>query len=298
VRTSPLGIVCHGGAGTLVDKQAHSDGLAVALEEGYRLLRQSGRALDAVVKAVTILEDNPVFNCGTGSNLALDGSAEMDAAVMTQEGRFGGVCCITDVKNPILVAEKVLTDTDHALLCGGGATALARQMGFEKYDVKTERSYKRLETLKAEGKSDYFPRLGGQIKMGTAGAVAIDKHGSLAVATSSGGITGRMPGRVSDTAIPGAGTYAAPSGAVSCCGHGEAIIQLMLAHDTVERMKTMPASVAATLAVSEAKRRKFMVGLVGIDARGGVCFGHSTPDMSYGYMIANRLFMFAEGKGK
>jgi beta-aspartyl-peptidase (threonine type) len=298
MRTSPLGIVCHGGAGTLADKEAHSDGLAVALEEGYRLLRQSGSALDAVVRAVAVMEDNPVFNCGTGSNLALDGSAETDAAVMTQEGRFGGVCCIAGVKNPVLVAEKVLTDTDHALLSGAGATAFARQMGFEEFDVRTERSRKRLESLKAEGKSDYFPRLGKEIKMGTAGAVAIDKHGRLAVATSSGGITGRLPGRVSDTAIPGAGTYAAPSGAVSCTGHGEAIIQLMLAHDAVEKMKTMPASVAATLAVSEAKRRKFMVGLVGIDARGGVCFGHSTPDMSYGYMVADRLFMFAEGRGK
>ena len=298
MRTTPLGIVCHGGAGTLEDRQAHSDGLAIALEQGYRLLRQSGSALDAVVKAVAIMEDNPVFNCGTGSNLALDGSAEMDAAAMTQEGRFGGVCCITDVKNPILVAEKVLSESDHALLSGAGATAFARQAGFEKFDVKTDRSRKRLETLKEEGKSDYFPRLGGQVKMGTAGAVAVDRHGRLAVATSSGGITGRLPGRVSDTAIPGAGTYAAPSGAVSCTGHGEAIIQLMLAHDAVERMKTMPASVAATLAVSEAKRRKFKVGLVGIDARGGVCFGHSTPDMSYGYMVADKLFMFAEGKGK
>jgi beta-aspartyl-peptidase (threonine type) len=298
MRTSPLGIVCHGGAGTLEDKQAHSDGLAVALEQGYRLLRQSGSALDAVIRAVAVMEDNPVFNCGTGSNLALDGSAEMDAAVMTQEGRFGGVCCITDVKNPILVAEKVLTDTDHALLCGAGATELARKTGFERFDVRTERSSKRLDALKAEGKSDYFPRLGGRVEMGTAGAVAIDRHGRLAVATSSGGITGRLPGRVSDTAVPGAGTYAAPSGAVSCTGHGEAVIQLMLAHETVERMKTMPASVAATLAVAEARRRKFLVGLVGIDARGGVCFGHGTPDMSYGYMVADKLFMFAEGRGK
>ncbi len=286
-----LGIVCHGGAGLIDDRQAYAQGLAEAIRAGYRLLRQSADALDAVVEAVRLMEENPLFNCGVGSSLTIDGRAEMDAAVMTQDGRFGGVCCITGVKNPVLVAQKVLTETDHLLLCGEGATAFARRLGFEPADVVTERARARLERLKAGEGPDHFPK-------GTVGAVAIDRHGRLAVATSSGGITGRLWGRVGDTAVPGAGTYAAPWGAVSCTGHGEEIMRLHLAKDAVDRMKRLPASVAATLVLSEAKRRKARCGLVGFDARGGVCFGHTTPDMAYGYMVADRLFMFTEFKDR
>ncbi len=298
MRSSALGIICHGGSGVIKDRQAAAQGLAQALEQGYRLLRQSARALDAVVAAVKVMEDNPIFNCGTGSNLTLDGKAEMDAAVMTQKGRFGGVCCITDVRNPILVARKVMTETDHLLMCGEGATDFARKMGFEKHDVTTERAQKRLERLRQEGNSPYFPGLEKMMKLGTVGAVAIDKHSQLAVATSSGGITGRLPGRVGDTAVIGAGTYAGPSGAVSCTGHGEPIMRMMLGKDAVDRMKTLPGSIAVTLALSEARRQKALCGMVGFDARGGICFGHTTPDMSYGYMVGDRLFLFTEDKKK
>jgi len=296
VRGSPIGIICHGGAGTINDKQAAAEGLEEAIGQSYRLLRQSADAMQAVVAAVRIMEDNPVFNCGTGSNLTVEGRAEMDAAVMTQDGRFGGVCCITDVKNPILVAEKVMTETDHLLLCGSGAVSFAHKLGFEEFDVITERSRRRLEKLRQDGKSPYFPKLEKMMNSGTVGAVAIDKHVKLAVATSSGGITGRLPGRIGDSAIMGAGTYAGPSGAVSCTGHGELVIKMMLAKDIVERMKTLPASIAVTLGLSEAKRKKGMCGAVGFDARGGLCFGHTTKDMAYGYMVADRLFMFTKGK--
>jgi beta-aspartyl-peptidase (threonine type) len=127
--------------------------------------------------------------------------------------------------------------------------------------------------------------------------VAVDKHGNLAAATSSGGIAGRMTGRVGDTAMLGAGTYAAPSGAVSCTGHGEEIIRRLLARDVVDRMTTMPASVATTLVMAEARRRKIACGVVGFDARGGICYGYTTPDMAYGYKVAERLFLFTEEKG-
>jgi beta-aspartyl-peptidase (threonine type) len=295
----PLALICHGGAGVLPDRTASARGLAEALEKGYVLLRQSASALDVVIEAVRIMEDNPVFNAGTGSSLNLDGVAEMDAGVMTQDGRFGGVCAITNVKNPVLVAHKVMTETDHVLLCGAGAEAFARRMGFAEYNVVSEKAKERLAKLKQEGGSTYFPKLESYIsKMGTVGAAAFDRHGTLAAATSSGGIVGRLPGRVGDSAIPGAGTYAGPSGAVSCTGHGEAIIGMMLGLDLVGRMKTLPASTASIVVLSEAKRRKLLCGLVGIDARGQVCFGHSTPDMAYGYMVADKLFMFTDGDGK
>lgn len=300
--SGPLALICHGGAGVLDDRKAYANGLAESLERGYVLLRQSATSLEVVVECVRLMEDNPIFNCGTGSNLNLEGVAEMDAAVMTQDGRFGGVCCITGVRNPILVAHKVMTKTDHLLLSGPGATAFARRMGFADCDVVTQRGRDRLAKLRQEGKSDYYPSLGEYLKQsspgGTVGAVAFDKYGILAVATSSGGITGRLPGRVGDSAIPGAGTYANPSGAVSCTGHGEAIIRMMLGADVVARMRTTPAATAAVLAMADAKRRKAACGLVGIDARGQVCFGHTTPDMAYGYMIADKLFLFTDGDDK
>ncbi len=304
-----LGIICHGGAGVIDDKPAAAAGLTEAIEEGYRLLRQSASCIEAVVTAVRIMEDNPLFNCGTGSSLTADGVAEMDASVMTQDGRFGAVCGLVRVKNPILVAHKVMTETDHLLLCGEGAVEFARRMGFEEYDVVTDRARARLAKVLQEG-SPYFPRMLGRpsaeasvrnqesdVNLGTAGAVAIDKRGNLAVATSSGGICGRMRGRVGDSAILGAGTYAAPSGAVTCTGHGEEIMRRMLAKDIVDRMMTMPASVALTLVMSEARRRKLRVGVVGFDARGGICYGHTTPDMAWGYKVAERLFLFTQDKG-
>lgn len=292
-----FGIICHGGAGVIKEPDTAADGLAAALEESYRLLRQSGTAEDAVVEAVRVMEDNPVFNCGIGSALTYDGRAEMDAAVMTQTGGFGGVLAITGVRNPVLVARKVMTETDHQLLAGEGATVFARKCGFEDYDVVTELRREQLAALLAKGESRFFD-MARVRKYGTVGAVAIDRRGRLAVATSTGGITGRLRGRVGDSGIPGAGTYAAPSGAVSCTGHGEAILRLMLARDIVDRMKTMPASVAMTLAMGEARKRKLEVGAVGLDARAGFAFGHTTPGMSWGYMIAEKLFMFTDSKDK
>jgi beta-aspartyl-peptidase (threonine type) len=316
VNTSPLGIICHGGAGRIDDKTAYAEGLTEAVEEGYRLLRQSASAMEVAVTAVRIMEDNPLYNAGTGSDLTLDGQIEMDASLMTQEGRFGGVAGIYGVKNPILVAQKVMTQTDHLLLFGTGATEFARSMGFEEYNVITERARALLERVVRHG-SKYFEKQNQQrfpdgppaesdadapvpseSMMGTAGAVARDKRGNLAVATSSGGIAGRMRGRIGYAAILGAGTFAGPGGAISCTGHGEEIMRRSLARDIVERMTTMPASTALTLVVAEARRKKLAFGAVGFDARGGICYGHTTPDMAYGYKVAERLFLFTEEKRK
>lgn len=296
----PVGIICHGGVGKIEEKAEYAAGLKTAIEEGYRLLRQGAGALEAVIKAVVIMEDAPIFNAGTGSSLTFDGQVEMDAAVMTQDGRFGGVCCITGVRNPILVAEKVMVYTDHLLLAGSGASDFARQMGFPEYQVITERARARWEKVKKEG-SSFFPKVSQQVrteeqKMGTVGAVAVDRNGHLAAATSSGGIVGRLKGRIGDSAILGAGIYAAPYGAVSCTGHGEEIMRILLAKDIVDRMKTMPASTALILALAEAKRKKIVCAAIGFDARGGICYGHTAYDLAYGYKVADRLFMFDDSK--
>ncbi len=300
MKNHTVGIICHGGAGIITDKPAYADGLKAAIEEGYRLLIQGAGAMDAVLKAMVILEDNPVFNAGTGSSLTIDGSVEMDAGLMCQDGRFGGVLCIRGVKNPILVAARVMTETDHLILAGEGATAFARKMGFENYEPVTEKSWVRLEEIKKTG-SPFFPKLSRQInaaeeKLGTVGAVAIDRNGNIVAATSSGGIVGRMTGRVGDSGIPGAGVFASPYGGISCTGHGEEILRMLLAKDIVDRMKTLPASTAITLAMAEAKQKKILCGAIGFDARGGIGYGYTTPDMAYGYKIADRLFLFTDGK--
>lgn len=306
-----LGIIVHGGAGVIEDKAAAAKGLVPAIEEGYRLLKQSASAMEAVMTAVRILEDSGTFNAGTGADLTIDGIKEMDAALMTQDGRFGAVCGITGIRNPILVAHRVMVDTDHLVLCGSGAVSFARQAGFGEFQEVTERARQRLQRVKEQG-SSYFAKLNQRLfpegvpvsevpgglpsSADTVGAVAVDKHGNLAAATSSGGIAGRMTGRVGDTAVLGAGAYAAPSGAVTCTGHGEEIMRRLLAKDVVDRMTTMPASVAVTLVISEARRRKMSCGIVGFDARGSICYGHTTPDMAYGYKVAERLFLFTEEK--
>jgi beta-aspartyl-peptidase (threonine type) len=310
-------LICHGGAGIIEDRQSAADGLRAAIDEGYRLLRQSANALETVTAAVVLMEDSGLFNCGTGADMTCDGRVEMDAGLMTQDGRFGGVCSVTDVKNPILLALRVMEETDHLLLCGEGATSLARKAGMAGHPGVSERARRRLERVLAGG-SRYFPKLnrrlgiaqtavgstgpgslpaGGEpATLGTVGAVAIDKHGNVAAATSSGGVVGRLAGRVGDSAIIGAGTFAGPSGAVSFTGHGEEIMRRLMAKDLVDRMATLPASVAMTLAMAEAKRRKIACGAVGMDARGGFCYGHTTPDMAWGYKVAERLFLFTEEK--
>jgi beta-aspartyl-peptidase (threonine type) len=306
-----MGLICHGGAGIIEDKQVAADGLRAAIEEGYRLLRASANALETVTAAVQVMEDSGLFNCGAGSDLTCDGQVEMDAAVMTQDGRFGAVCSVAGLRNPVLLALAVMEQTDHLLLSGEGAAKLGRELGLVPHQGPSDRARRRLDSVLASG-SKYFPKLNRRLGIGgatapvaaeppeggTVGAVAIDKHGNLAAATSSGGVAGRMGGRVGDTAVIGAGTFAAPAGAASFTGHGEEIMRRMMAKDLVDRMATLPGSVAMTLVIAEARRKKVACGAVGMDARGGFCYGHTTPDMAWGYKVADRLFLFTEEKKK
>lgn len=308
MQSRTLGIIVHGGVGTIADRIACADGLVPAIEEGYRLLRQSASAQEAVVTAVRILEDSGLYNAGSGADLNADGQQELDAALMTQDGRFGGVCCICGVRNPIVVAEKVMLDTGHLLLAGEGARQFAHRHGFaETYEV-SERARQRLQQFaaassvapssaeQAVGQADAAAVLGTDAYIGTVGAVAVDKHGALAVASSAGGPVGRLRGRVSDTAIIGAGIYAGPSGAVACAGQAEEVMRGLLAREIVAKMATMPGSVAVTLAMAEARRRKISCGVVGFDAHGAVCYGHTTPELAYGYKVAERLFLFVAAR--
>jgi beta-aspartyl-peptidase (threonine type) len=219
-----FGIVVHGGAGDLwPDDELDSarDGAAAAATAGYAVLEQGGSALDAVEAAVIVLENDPNFNAGTGSTLNRDGHVECDASVMESTGRGGAVAAVSTVKNPIRVARKVMEHTPHLLLAGPGAEAFARAQGFPEIANAALVTNRTRGRWKAAQQAPAPAESGG----GTVGAVARDAQGRLAAATSTGGTFLKLPGRVGDTPLLGAGTWAqADGGAVSCTGKGEAII--------------------------------------------------------------------------
>ena len=224
-------IVIHGGAGAMakdkmtpeLDKQ-YRDALAEALSTGKKILEEGGSALDAVEKTVNKMEDNPLFNAGKGAVFTHEGKNELDAAIMDGSNlAAGSVVCVTDIKNPISAARKVMTNSPHVMLSGAGASQFAKEQGLEIVPPSyfyTERRFNELqEILKKE-------------KMGTVGCCALDKNGNLAAGTSTGGMSNKKYNRIGDAPIIGAGTYANNATcAVSATGHGEYFIRWTVAHD-------------------------------------------------------------------
>ena len=284
-------IIVHGGAGRWPEDllPAARQGLKEALEQGGRILKRTASSLESVLTAVRILEDNPLFNCGTGSALTIDGQIQMDAAVMTSDGRFGAVGAIESVRHPIDVAHKVMTETSHMVLAGAGAQKLARLWGFPDYDPMTAKAGRQLAELKAKpGKApwipelrDYMRRLGSRDAAGpgdTVGAIALDRYGRFAVASSTGGVRGKLPGRVGDTPVYGAGTFAGRYGAVTGTGIGEELVRLILCKTVCDLM----AKHSAQKAVEIGLRRTRRVGLIAVDRRGRLGIGHTTMHMPWG----------------
>ncbi|HEU4384652.1 MAG TPA: isoaspartyl peptidase/L-asparaginase [Anaeromyxobacteraceae bacterium] len=281
-------VAVHGGAGSLdADDPATSGGAEAqrlagvtrAAEEAWRVLGSGGSALDAVEAAVRILEDDPTYNAGTGACLTATGEVELDASIMDGRTlRCGAVAVVTDVRNPVVLARRVMERSSHVLLAGPGASAFAREVGIPPYDNRllvTPAQRARWERLRASPPA----RAGG----GTVGAVARDRQGHLAAATSTGGTAMKLPGRVGDTPIIGAGTYADDAlAAVSCTGHGESFIRLTLARqaaDLVARgLGAMQAAQAAVRLLSERVGGDGGLVVVGPDGEPG--FAHNTPVMS------------------
>lgn len=280
-------IIVNGGAGKIKNTQAHRRGIKKALAIGWTILINGGSALDAVCEAVRYMEDSAIFNCGSGSCLTLDGKVEMDASVMCGDGKFGAVGAIEGVKNPILVARKVMEETDHLLLVGNGARQFAFKIGFPKYQHISEMQKRRLAKLLKKKQSPYFPKLDKYIKLGTVGAVALDKDNALAVANSTGGILGKLSGRIGDTPIFGAGVFASLSGAVAATGHGEAIVRLCLSKYVVELMSKTKAQDAIKQGIKLATQYKVLCGLIGLDCHGNIGYGYTTQTMSWGYIDRN-----------
>ena len=286
-------IIANGGAGGISFPERRDKGLRKAVGAGYEVLREGGTSLEAVVRAVALLEDDPIFNAGTGSVLGLTGEVEMDASLMTSEGGFGAVAALQGVRHPIEVARLVMEKTDHILLAGEGALRFARLMGVKTFNpVTPERKFLWRRSRKGL-KSKYFQRLkelSGYY--GTVGVVALDREGRLAAGTSTGGINLHLPGRVGDTPILGAGTYCDQNGGVSTTGHGEAIMKTFLALRTVQLLARYPAGVAARKAIDYATQRQCRCGLVGIAKQGNILCQENTGGMSWCYIKSGAMKSF------
>ncbi len=286
-----FGLAIHGGAGTLPraetsdEKQLqYGEGLSEALEAGYAVLRTGGSSLDAVTRAVVVLEDNPLFNAGKGAVFTWDGRNELDAAIM--DGRnltAGAVCGVTHIRNPIELARTVMEHSEYVLLNGSGAEDFALERGFELVPVEyfhTAERWKQLERLRSgDGRLSALTIS----HVGTVGAVALDDRGNLAAATSTGGMTGKRFNRIGDSPIIGAGTYADDrSCAVSATGHGEIFIRAAVAHDICARVRFGGRDLGT--AVREVVHQELPAlhgegGVIAIDSRGEIAMEFNSEGM-------------------
>lgn len=293
-------IAIHGGAGAIARTSMSAErerqyiaALGTVIEAGQAILEAGGSALDAVTEAVRLLEECPLFNAGIGAVFTRDATHELDACVM--EGhtlKAGAVAGVRHLRNPVLAARLVLEKSPHVLLIGDGAEAFAHQHGMESVSPEIFSTPERLAQLQQAQQQnavqlDHSAPLDEQRKMGTVGAVALDRHGNLAAATSTGGMTNKLPGRVGDSPLPGAGCYANnASVAVSCTGTGEVFIRALAAYDIAALMEY------AGLSLPEAAQRVVMEkipalggsgGLIAIDREGNVAMPFNSEGMYRGY---------------
>ncbi len=291
---SKYALAIHGGAGTLLKKdispsqeKAYVEALSRALEAGHSVLRGGGTALDAVTQSVKSLEDCPLFNAGKGSVYNAKGQHEMDASIM--EGKYrqaGAVSLVQGIRNPILLARDVMEKSDHVLLAGQGAMQYAQSLG---YILESEEyfhdAYRYEQWQKIKGSEDFkLDHWDGQDeKFGTVGAVALDVHGQLAAATSTGGMTNKKFGRIGDTPIIGAGTYADNRyAAISCTGSGEYFIRGVAAYDVIALVRYGGHTLEqASSQVIDHHLTEIGGdgGLISIDPKGSICMPFNTEGM-------------------
>ena len=293
----PIALIAHGGAGRWrpgSDEDALA-GMKAAARAGRSVLLAGGGALEAVCATVVALEDNPIFNAGTGAVLNFDGFCELDACVMvSREARVGAVSGLQRVRNPVLVARKVMEETDHVMLTGDGAQRFARVMGFADYDpVTPERRAdwldKRNHVDEVLGKHALrmrrFLKEHPEYAGGTVGAAAVDAEGVRAAATSTGGVTLKLVGRVGDSPVPGAGNYASEAVAASATGTGEFVLRSLATRAIAERVERGAALPAALDEVLAALGRDFDadVGFIAVDREGRPAAAHRTRDMPHAW---------------
>ena len=301
-----VGIAIHGGAGTILrssltheKEEQYTSALRVALNLGYDILIRGGSALDAVETAIKSLEDCPLFNAGCGSVYNSVGKHEMDASIMWgKDVSAGAVALIRNVKNPIALARAVMEKSEHVFLCGDGAEEFARSLNLrfelDTYfdtDIRFEQWQEAIKSngtfldhnIQSNGKA---PEVLGEKKFGTVGAVALDVNGNLAAGTSTGGMTNKKFGRVGDSPIIGAGTYANNNTcAISCTGHGELFIRSVVAHDISCLMEYKDLTLEQ--ACNEVVMKKLVAingegGLIAIDKNGNIEMSFNSDGMYRG----------------
>jgi len=286
------------------EREYHA-GLERALMAGYEILNKGGSGLDATDAAVRVLEDDPHFNAGKGSVFTSAGTNEMDAAIMDGKTlNAGTVATLKHIKNPISLARLVMEKSGHVMMDGEGAEAFARENGIMLVDQKyffTQERWDALQKIKAAekhrtGAAREEVLITDQDRHGTVGAVALDKNGNLAAATSTGGTTNKRAGRVGDSPVVGAGTYANNSTcAVSATGDGEYFIRATVGHDVSALMeyREMPLKEAAQTVLEKVAKRGGTGGLIAIDREGNMALPFNTSGMYRGYVDPSGKFIIA-----
>ena len=304
-----VGLVVHGGAGTISRSEMtpqrereYRAGLERAMTAGYEILKRGGSSLDAAEAAVRMLEDDPHFNAGKGAVFTSIGTNEMDAAVM--DGKTlsaGAVASLKHIKNPVSLARLVMEKSGHVMMDGEGAEAFAKENGVQvlpdqKYFFTQER-WEALQKVKAAEKSGGGGKkyiITDQDRHGTVGAVALDQNGNLAAATSTGGTTNKRAGRVGDSPVIGAGTYANNATcAVSATGDGEYFVRATVAHDVSALMeyRGMSLTEAAQSVLDKVAKLGGSGGLIAIDRQGNIALPLNTSGMYRGYVDPNGKFV-------
>jgi len=286
-------MVIHGGAGVMDEKNMTSEMqneylvvLNQALMVGDSVLSHGGTCLDAVEKTIVILEDSPLFNAGKGAVFNHDGIVELDASVMEGKSlKAGAISSVRDIKNPIRVARAVMEKSEYVMLNGAGASQFAKEQGFEPVDNSyfyTEKRYRSLqEILKKEREATTTD------KHGTVGCVALDTFGNIAAGTSTGGMTNKKYGRIGDSPIIGAGTYANnETGGFSCTGHGEYYIRLGFSRDISALMeyKKLTIQEACQEEIRKLTQLGGTGGVIGLDGNGNFAMEFNTSGMFRGYI--------------
>ena len=289
-------LVIHGGAGVIekknmtpVEEQEYTNVLNRVLAVGDSVLANGGTSMDAVVQAIVIMEDSPLFNAGKGAVFTHDGLVELDASVMDGKTlKAGAVAAVRDIKSPVRVARAVMEKSEHVLLNGTGASQFAKDHGFRPVDNSyfyTEKRRKQLdELLKQEREA------GINDKHGTVGCVALDKYGNIAAGTSTGGMTNKRYGRIGDSPIIGAGTYANnQTGGFSCTGHGEYYIRLGFSRDisALIEYKGLSVKQACRTEVGKLTQLGGTGGVIGLDRKGNIAMEFNTSGMFRGYIKSN-----------
>jgi beta-aspartyl-peptidase (threonine type) len=308
VRPGPITLVIHGGAGTILrsnmsaeSEAAYHRKLQDALDTGFAVLENGGKSLEAVIAAIKILEDSPLFNAGKGAVLTHDGRNELDASIMDGSNLMAGaVAGVTTIKNPITAAYAVMTQSEHVMLAGRGAELFAEEKGLDivppSYFFDSVR-HKQLLRIKENAQASN----NNDKKFGTVGCVALDQFGNLAAGTSTGGMTNKKYGRIGDSPIIGAGTYANNrTCAVSSTGWGEYFIRLNVAHDVHALMEYGGLALkdaADSVIMKKLPRLGGDGGLIALDRQGAFTMSFCTKGMYRGYITKKddaKTFIYGE----